>query len=300
MAWQHDLSPLLIDLGEVTIPFINVTFPFRIAWYGVMYVIGFIIGGYLVNRRAKRGLLKVNLEQASNFIPYMMVGMIVGARLFYVFLYDWPTYKARILSGDLLAPCAIWMGGLSFHGAAVGMAIASLLYARRYKRPFQEVHDTLVFSATLGIFFGRLGNFINGELYGRSTNVPWAVQFPNREGGFTDPKHPSQLYEAFGEGLLLWIVLLFVQKYCLNKQSYKSGYLSVVFLFGYGLVRFIVEFFREPDSQLGFIFMNLSMGQILCLLMMLSAALYAFFFVKGREVFVPEVPNEKFLKATEA
>jgi phosphatidylglycerol---prolipoprotein diacylglyceryl transferase len=193
-------------------------------------------------------------------VGYLLVGMLVGARLVYVLVYDPAQYAAHPL--DVFA---IWRGGLSFHGAVLGMLSACVLFARKYRLPFWTVADTLALAGTPGLFFGRIGNFINGELYGRPTNVPWAMVFP------TDPRqvprHPSQLYEAVCEGIVLFLVLRTLERRAVNQGWYRPGLLSDAFLIGYGVLRFLIEFTRQPDPQLGLILGPFSMGQLLCALM---------------------------------
>jgi phosphatidylglycerol:prolipoprotein diacylglycerol transferase len=186
--------------------------------------------------------------------------MLLGARLFYVFIYDRAHYLAKPL--DALK---VWHGGLSFHGAALGMAVACYVFARRHQVPFWSVADTVALSAPPGLFFGRIGNFINGELYGRATSVPWAMVFP------TDPlritRHPSQLYEALCEGVILFVVLLALERRAVRGGWYRNGLIAGGFLVGYGLLRYLIEFTRQPDVQLGFVFGPFSMGQVLSSLM---------------------------------
>jgi phosphatidylglycerol:prolipoprotein diacylglycerol transferase len=271
----HNIDPVLLHLG-----------PLQIRWYGMMYLVGYFVGYLVLMRRYKRGLNILNSEGNQALITYIMIGMIVGARLVYVFVYN-PMYYLNHLSE---IP-AVWQGGLSFHGALLGYGVAILLFCRKYKIQFYHVVDNVVFGAAVGIFFGRLGNFINGELYGRVTNVPWGVIFP--DGGAL-PRHPSQLYQALGEGLIVFMLLHVVQKLeqkkgqapvlenAITEQSKngkppkkvkiewsRTGVMTGAFLILYGIARFIVEFFREPDSQLGFFANYFSMGQILCALMII-------------------------------
>ena len=236
--------------------------PIAVRGYGVMYLVGYLIGIAVAKRRVRRGMVPFNEGAVDSLVGYLVVGMLIGARLFYVFIYDRAHYFATPL--DALA---IWHGGLSFHGAAFGMAIACLVFARRHRVPFWSVADTVALAAPPGLFFGRIGNFINGELYGRATNVPWAMIFP------TDPlhipRHPSQLYEALCEGLILFLVLLALERRAVRRGSYRQGLLASGFLVGYGLIRYLLEFTRQPDAQLGFVAGPLSMGQVLSSLMIL-------------------------------
>ncbi|PYP51970.1 MAG: prolipoprotein diacylglyceryl transferase, partial [Gemmatimonadetes bacterium] len=189
--------------------------------------------------------------------------MLIGARLIYVFVYDFPEFRAHPWRAF-----AIWTGGLSFHGAIVGMACAIALFAHRHRVPTLAITDIVAFCGAPGLFFGRIGNFINGELYGRPSNVPWAMIFP------TDPlhvpRHPSQLYEAFAEGVLLFLVLWLLDRRARARGWYWDGLLTGAFLVGYALLRFLLEFTRQPDAQLGFIvFGKFSMGQLLSTIMLL-------------------------------
>lgn len=240
------IDPVIFSMG-----------PLQVRWYGLMYVIGFIIGGQLLKKLANDGYSKIAIDKIDSFITYLIAGMFVGARLTYVFVYNWEYYSQNL--GELFA---VWKGGLSFHGALMGMILAMIFFARKNKLTFFEVSDVLAVVGAPGLFFGRIGNFINGELWGRASDVPWAIIFP---GAGPYPRHPSQLYEAALEGLVLFLVLWFGYK----KFRYY-GIASGLFLFLYGIFRFIVEFFREPDSQLGFYFGGITMGQMLCFIMIIA------------------------------
>lgn len=270
--YRHNIDPVIVALG-----------PVEIRWYGTMYLVGFVLGFLLLARRHKRGLLAPNLDQIQTLLTYLILGMIVGSRLIYVLVYN-PYYYMENLSE---IP-AIWKGGLSFHGAGLGFIVGVIMFARKYGFGFFHLMDSVVFGSALGIIFGRIGNFINGELYGRAADVPWAVIFPM---GGEMPRHPSQLYQAFTEGLCVLLVLKLIERFE-QKKGYapmpyvatkgdtkikklqvewkRTGILSAWFLILYGVARFIIEFFREPDVQLGFFFRYLSMGQILCTLMIIS------------------------------
>jgi phosphatidylglycerol:prolipoprotein diacylglycerol transferase len=250
MIIQFD--PVIFHLGFI-----------QIRWYGLMYVISFLIGGALLRKLSKKNVFPVPIQNIDSYVSWQMIGMVLGARLAYVFIYNWEHY--RFNPGKIMA---VWEGGLSFHGAIIGFIIVNIIYARLNKLRFVDLTDSLALAGSPGLFFGRIGNFINGELFGRTGQVPWAMIFP--EGGPT-PRHPSQLYEAFLEGILLTLILWSVHK----KYPHRKGLCSALFLSGYGFFRFIVEFFREPDPQLGLYFnQTLSMGQILCLLMILSGPLF--------------------------
>jgi phosphatidylglycerol:prolipoprotein diacylglycerol transferase len=186
-----------------------------------------------------------------------VIGMLIGARLVYGFVYD-----RSVLANDPLELLRVWHGGLSFHGAIIGMAAASALFARREHLPWLAVTDTIAICGTPGLFFGRLGNFINAELYGRPTNVPWAMIFPTDPSHL--PRHPSQLYEAIGEGLIVAAIVWWVDRVSHDRGWYRPGLLTATFLVAYGVVRFVIEFTRQPDPQLGFVLGPFSMGQLLC------------------------------------
>jgi phosphatidylglycerol:prolipoprotein diacylglycerol transferase len=189
-------------------------------------------------------------------IGYLIAGMLLGARLVYAIVYEPSHYL-----DDPLEFFRIWHGGLSFHGAVLGMTFACAIFARRREVPFWDVADTLALAGAPGLFFGRLGNFINGELYGRASSVPWSMVFPSDP--LQVPRHPSQLYEAVGEGLLLFLMLRALERRSVAHGWYRPGLLAGAFLIGYGVVRFLLEFTRQPDRQLGLVLGPFSMGQLL-------------------------------------
>lgn len=264
--------------------------PFSVRWYGFMYVLGYLIAFQLLKSRARSGLLKLSYRGCESMITYMIVGMLLGARITYALVYNWDYYSINPL--HILR---IWEGGLSFHGAAIGMAIAGILFARNYRVRGYAVIDSLAFTAGPGLFFGRIGNFINGELYGRQTDLPWGMIFPEDKLGV--PRHPSQLYQGFTEGLLLFVLLYWYQKRMMAKRNYRNGSLAAAFLILYGVFRFITEFAREPDVQLGFVLGPLSMGQILCLLMIVAGILVHWHSRTKEAIFVPKPQSEKDLLA---
>ena len=246
------IPPVIVSIG-----------PFAIRWYGVMYVVGYVVGYRLALGRIRRGATLLTREGLDTLIWYLVIGMLVGARLTYVVVYGAGEYRAH--PAEVFA---IWRGGLSFHGAVIGMACACALFARRHRIPILDVTDTVALCGAPGLFFGRLGNFINGELYGRPSNVPWAMIFP------TDPlhvpRHPSQLYEAFAEGVVLPLVLWMLDRRGARLHRGRAGLLTGTFLVGYAMLRFLLEFTRQPDAQLGLVFGPFSMGQLLSLLMLLA------------------------------
>jgi len=237
--------------------------PFKLRWYGVMYLVGYFVGYRLALSRIRRGASVLTQQQLDTLVAYLVVGMLIGARLIYVFVYDFPEFRAHPWRGF-----AIWTGGLSFHGAIVGMACAIALFAHRHRVPTLAITDIVAFCGAPGLFFGRIGNFINGELYGRPSNVPWAMIFPTDP--LRVPRHPSQLYEALAEGVVLFLVLWQLDRRARTRGWYWDGLLTGAFLVGYALLRFLLEFTRQPDAQLGFIvFGKFSMGQLLSTIMLL-------------------------------
>jgi len=233
------IDPVLVSIG-----------PFEVRWYGLAYVAGFVVAALImrsINRRWGVGLTDDDLVLA---VLYAVIGLMVGARLGYVIAYGSGDYAE-----DPLAIFRIWDGGMSFHGGFIGLVLAGVLFARRVRVPFLRVADMAAVGATLGLFFGRMANFINGELWGRVTDVPWAMVFP---GAGPLPRHPSQLYEAVLEGLVLFGVL-----WWLSRRRQPDGLITGAFIGLYGVFRFVVEFFREPDAQLGYVLGPFTMGQIL-------------------------------------
>jgi phosphatidylglycerol:prolipoprotein diacylglycerol transferase len=230
--------------------------PVAIRWYGVMYVVGYVVGFRIARGRIARGLVAMTEHDLDALVGYLMVGMLVGARVLYAIVYEPGHYRT-----DPLEFFRLWHGGLSFHGAVLGMTAACALFSRARRVPFWEVADTLALAGTPGLFFGRLGNFINGELYGRPSRVPWSMVFPSDP--LHVPRHPSQLYEALGEGLLLYLLLRALERRAVAHGWYRPGLLAAAFLMGYGVVRILLEFTRQPDTQLGLVLGPFSMGQLL-------------------------------------
>jgi phosphatidylglycerol:prolipoprotein diacylglycerol transferase len=230
--------------------------PLAIRWYGLMYIVGYVIGYRIARARSARGLVRMTERDLDALIGYLMVGMLVGARLVYALVYEPGHYL-----DDPLEFFRLWHGGLSFHGAVAGMTIACSIFARVRQVPFWEVADTLALAGTPGLFFGRLGNFINGELYGRPSSVAWSMVFPSDP--LQVPRHPSQLYEAIGEGLLLFLAIRALERRAVAHGWYRPGMLAAAFLVGYGTIRILLEFTRQPDTQLGFVLGPFSMGQLL-------------------------------------
>lgn len=237
--------------------------PIAVRWYGVMYLLGYLVGYRIVRARIKRGMVSITERHLDVLIGYLMVGMLAGARLLYAVVYE-PGHYLR----DPVEFVRIWHGGLSFHGALIGMTTACVVFARVHHVPFWGVADTLALAGTPGLLFGRIGNFINGELYGRVTTVPWAMVFPADAQQL--PRHPSQLYEAIAEGLILFLVLRALERRGLARGGYRPGMLAAVFLLGYGILRFLLEFTRQPDAQLGLVLGPFSVGQLFCVAMVVT------------------------------
>jgi len=243
------INPILVELG-----------PFRLSWYGLMYVLGFVASYLLVLYQMKRKDFGISKLEVENLYFYLILGLVLGARLGYVLFYDLKMYLA-----DPLEIFAIWHGGMSFHGGLIGVLIVGIVFCWKNKKSFWRVSDLIIVTVPIGLGLGRIGNFINGELYGRVTQVPWGMIFPK---GGPLPRHPSQLYESGLEGGLLFLILWF-----LKDRRLPTGSLLALFLCFYGAFRFFVEFFREPDAQLGFIWGPFTMGQVLCVLMMAGGIL---------------------------
>jgi phosphatidylglycerol---prolipoprotein diacylglyceryl transferase len=232
--------------------------PLPIRWYGLAYVAGILLGWWLALRLIARpalfgGNVPPSRRDFDDFILWVAVGIILGGRIGFVVFYN----PLHYLENPLEIP-QVWQGGMAFHGGAAGLALAAYLFARVRKLSFLTLMDIVAAVAPIGIFFGRIANFINDELWGRVTTVPWAVAFPR--GGYL-PRHPSQLYEAVLEGIVLLAVLMWL---VYRRRAFATpGLATGVFVAGYGAARFIVEFFREPDVQLGYLAGGLTMGQFL-------------------------------------
>ena len=232
--------------------------PLAVRWYGLMYLLAFAFVLGLGRWRIARGLTRVTARDLDDLLFFCMLGTIVGGRLGYVLFYKASHYLAHPL--DLLK---VWEGGMSFHGGLIGVILAMAYFAWRRGFTFWQIADFGAPLVPTGLAAGRLGNFINGELWGRPTDVPWGMVFPQARDGLV--RHPSQLYEVGTEG-----VLLFVLVWWFARKPRPDGAVSGVFLIGYGVARFCVEFTREPDDFLGLLAMNLSMGQWLSIPMVLA------------------------------
>ena len=225
-------------------------FSIEIRWYSLAYIIGILLGWVLSK---KIFISDENIKvKFDDYLTYAILGIIVGGRLGYVFFYNFSYYL-----NNFFEIFKIWQGGMSFHGGLIGVIIASILFNKRNPGTTFKYLDIVSLVAPIGIFFGRIANFINSELYGIETNVPWAVKFVKVDNLF---RHPSQLYEAFFEGIVLFLILVYFK----NKNYLsKPGFISGMFLIFYSLFRFVIEFFRVPDEQLGYLIFNFTMGQII-------------------------------------
>ena len=238
----NNFSPIAIQI-----------FSIEIRWYSLAYIFGIIFGWIY----CKKILIRNNdtSKLFDDLISYLIIGIILGGRLGYILFYNLEYYIINYI--EILM---IWKGGMSFHGGLIGVFIATIIFSKKHKVNKYIFLDLISASAPIGIFLGRISNFINSELYGRQTDIIWSVIFVKVDNL---PRHPSQLYEAFFEGIILFfIIFLFVNK----KYLLRPGLISSLFLIFYSLFRFFIEFFRMPDEQLGFIFLNLTMGQVICLI----------------------------------
>jgi len=264
----HNFNPVFVDFGL-----------FQIKWYSLAYIIGIILGWSYANKIIKRSELNnynyraIKTSEFDDLVFYLIIGIILGGRLGYIILYDFEYY-----SQNLLEIFKIWKGGMSFHGGLLGVMSATLLFSNKTKSNFFKFSDIISCVAPIGIFLGRLANFINGELYGKISTVPWAIIFP--QAGY-EPRHPSQLYEAMLEGVVLFIIinLLAFKK----KFLFKPGYISGYFLVFYSILRIAGEYFREPDGHLGYFFSYFSLGVLLSLLTLVFGCLIIFLLKRNEQ-----------------
>jgi len=256
------LRPELFTLPAFSIGDVELG-PFALRWYSLAYIAGILLGWAYLRRMLRAPQPPMTVEQADDFVTWATLGIIAGGRLGYVLFYNFQNYAAH--PAEIFK---LWDGGMSFHGGAIGMALAILWFAGRNRINALRVGDYVACVVPIGQCFGRLANFVNGELYGRITGTEWGIIFPGTNGM---PRHPSQLYEAFGEGVVLLLVLAWL--FWRTDARLRPGLLSGVFIGGFGIVRFVIEFFREPDAQIGFLQFGLTMGQWLCLPMILIGAL---------------------------
>ena len=241
-------------------------FSFEIRWYSLAYIIGILLG-WVLSKKIFIKNIEIN-KKFDDYISYLIIGIIVGGRLGYIVFYNFNYYLNNIL--DIFK---IWEGGMSFHGGLIGVICASVVFAKKNKQDCFLYTDVVALAAPIGIFFGRLANFVNSELYGSPTEVPWAVTFVQVDNL---SRHPSQLYEAVLEGIILFLILIYFRK---KNYLEKPGLISALFLILYSIFRFIIEFFRVPDEQLGYLILSLSMGQIISLIFVIFGIIL--FYVKN-------------------
>ena len=243
MIRYPNIDPVLVSIG-----------PLAIRWYGLAYLMGILTAmAYL--RSVLTHTLGLSRDQQTSLMTTVLIGIILGGRVGYVLFYDIVYFW-----NNPLQLIAIWNGGMSYHGGGIGAMVALLVFSKVHHVSFRQLLDCLSIGATFGVFFGRLANFINGELYGRVTDVPWGMVFPS---GGPLPRHPSQLYEAVFEGVVIFVILRIILK-CVDL---KPGQLFGIYWVFYATFRFFIEFFRAPDRHIGLLWAGLSMGQILCLMM---------------------------------
>lgn len=239
----HMLDPVAFSIG-----------PFTARWYGIAYIVGFLLAILVMYFVAKRWKVRFSADDVCVVLLAGMLGVIIGGRLGYVLFYNFELYAAHPLEILNFAH-----GGMSFHGGFVGALVGGVIAAKIIKMPYLSLVDLVIIGAPLGLFFGRCANFVNGELWGAPTDLPWGVVFGGSAGMI--PRHPSQLYEALLEGLLLFVILFVMSR---RRPPYPRGTFTGVFMLGYGLARFLVEFVRLPDVQLGYLYGDwFTMGQLL-------------------------------------
>ena len=250
-----EIDPVIFTLG-----------PLQVRWYGLMYVLGFLASYFLVSKQIKERNDQKLAEHFENLNFILILSVILGGRLGYVLFYNFSYYLENPLH-----IFATWQGGMSFHGSCLMLIITGWLFCRAKNIPFWRTADFYVVTIPIGLGLGRIGNFINGELYGRPTEMPWGMVFA---GGGPIARHPSQLYESLLEGVVLFILLWSLRHNTASKsRTWPHGTMLALFLGGYGFFRFLVEFFREPDAQLSFVLGVFTMGQILSSLMILAGLL---------------------------
>jgi phosphatidylglycerol:prolipoprotein diacylglycerol transferase len=270
-TWQNlpsHISQNILEFGS-----------FQVRYYSLMYLVAFLLTYVLVSYRVKDEKYDYSTETIQDCFLWIILGLIFGARLGYVFFYNFEYYLQHPL--EILLPFDfshgirfVGISGMSYHGGALGVLIAAILFCRNRQIDFWRLADLFCPAIPLGYTFGRIGNFINGELFGRVTSVSWGMYFPF--DATHQLRHPSQLYEAFFEGIVLFIVL-----WSIRKKSPFEGFILSLYLIGYGSIRFFIEFMREPDAQLGLLWGVLSMGQVLCILMILAGIVLYLYRMKG-------------------
>lgn len=255
------IDPVFLRLG-----------PLEFRWYGLMYILGFLAAYFIIKSQAKKRAIPLSSETLSDIVFLVAIGIVLGGRTGYILFYNLAWYLSHPLK-----VFAVWEGGMSFHGGMLGGIAAAVYVFRKNSLDFWQMIDIISLTAPVGLGLGRIGNFINGELYGRVTDKPWGVIFPS---GGNLPRHPSQLYEAFLEG-----VLLFSLVWVISSTRPPKGVVFWSVIGGYGLFRFIVEFFREPDQQLGFLWGGATMGQLLSLPMFILGIFMVIRGYRARRVF---------------
>ncbi len=247
-----NIDPVLIRIG-----------PLALRWYGLMYLVGFVAGFFVIRSRYLKAVPEMEPKKIENMVLWACLGLIVGARLGYVLFYHWVDFSAFL--ADPLEIFAVWHGGMSFHGGLLGAIVFGVSYLKLKKMPVIPASDAAFHAVPIGLALGRWANFINAELYGRATNLPWGMIFP---GGGPSPRHPSQIYELLLEGPILFLILWSV------KDRVRPGVITALFMILYGAFRFSVEFVRQPDPQLGLLMAGLSMGQFLSLAQIAGGLLF--------------------------
>ncbi len=253
---------------------------FEIRFYSLMYILGFIIAYLLIPKIQKYKNLNLTKEEILDIILIIFISIIIFARIFYVFYYGFDKLRT-----DPMIIFKIWEGGMSFHGGLLGAVIAGLIISKKKKINFFKLADVLIIPVPLALSFGRIGNLMNGELYGRVTNVPWAFFFPTAPDRGLLPRHPSQIYESI-KNLIIFLILLFISKSenkKISKLKEKDGFFFWLFILLYGLFRFIIEYFREPEITFTFFSITLTAGQLLCALMVLSS-IFGFWFTFRKKI----------------
>ena len=254
-----NIDPVAVDFGII-----------KIRWYAISYIIGIFISWLLILKIVKFKKIQVSNKEISELVSNCMIGIIAGGRLGYVIFYNPDFYLNHPIE-----IFKVWNGGMSFHGGFIGVIMAIIFTSNLHEKSILIFSDLIAVVSPVGIFFGRVANFINGELYGRTTNHSFGVVFPK---GGNNPRHPSQLYEAFLEGIVLFIILWIMMK---NFNYLKiKGLITSLFIFLYGFFRFFIEFFREPDEHLGLLYFEFSMGQLLSFPMILIGMYFSIIFYR--------------------
>ena len=252
---QPSIDPILISIGFLDI-----------RWYSLSYIFAFIFGSILIKKLNKQSFNLLSSTQIDNFFIWALIGVIIGGRLGYVFF-----YQPKLFFSNPFYLFEIWKGGMSFHGGLIGMILSIYLFAKKNNVNFFYLSDLVSIVAPIGLFLGRISNFINTELYGRVTDFPFAFIYPLIDN---NPRHPSQLYEALFEGIVLFFILYLY--FIKNREKNLIGNISAYFLIIYSIFRFLIEYLREPDFHLGLFFNYFSMGQILCIPIFLTGIFILF------------------------